>query len=153
MLSATWISCGWAAGRTRATGRRTPPTPCRTVNPSLRGERLGLRQVHAPCQRAALPVIQRVLDHESIEMTARYTRVADDTVEWELAHWRERVEVDFAAGSAPNPRPRRAARPAQSRRAGQGPPNCSFAPMAAVAMAREGELSGACLTIGAIVAR
>jgi hypothetical protein len=38
-------------------------------------------------------VIQRVLDHESIEMTARYARVADDTVERGLAHWRERVNI------------------------------------------------------------
>jgi len=40
-----------------------------------------------------LPVIQRVLDHASIEMTARYAELHDDTLRRELARWHERVNI------------------------------------------------------------
>jgi site-specific recombinase XerD len=61
-----------------------------SVHPHLFRHHLGASLVN---DGVALPVIQRVLDHESIEMTARYAQVADHTVERELAHWRERVNI------------------------------------------------------------
>jgi site-specific recombinase XerD len=60
------------------------------VHPHLFRHHLGASLVN---DGVALPVIQRVLDHESIEMTARYAHVADETVERELARWRERVNI------------------------------------------------------------
>jgi integrase len=60
------------------------------VHPHLFRHHLGASLVN---DGVALPVIQRVLDHESIAMTARYARVADDTVSTALAGWRERVNV------------------------------------------------------------
>ena len=40
-----------------------------------------------------LPVIQRVLDHGSIRMTARYAQLDDETVKREMASFHERVNV------------------------------------------------------------
>ncbi len=40
-----------------------------------------------------LPVIQRVLDHGSIRMTARYAHLDDETVKREMASFHERVNV------------------------------------------------------------
>ena len=40
-----------------------------------------------------LPVIQRVLDHASIEMTSVYAHVSDETVKRELAGWQQRVNI------------------------------------------------------------
>jgi Phage integrase family len=60
------------------------------VHPHLFRHHLGASLVN---DGIALPVIQKVLDHESLEMTARYARVADDTVSTALAGWRERVNV------------------------------------------------------------
>ena len=40
-----------------------------------------------------LPVIQRVLDHASIAMTARYATVADETVRSAVSRWHERVNI------------------------------------------------------------
>jgi integrase len=61
-----------------------------SVHPHLFRHHLGASLVN---DGVALPVIQRVLDHESIEMTARYAHFADETVERELARWRERVNI------------------------------------------------------------
>jgi len=61
-----------------------------SVHPHLFRHHLGASLVN---DGVALPVIQRVLDHESIEMTARYACVADETVERELGRWHERVNV------------------------------------------------------------
>jgi hypothetical protein len=40
-----------------------------------------------------LSVIQRVLDHASIEMTARYAHLDDETVKREIARFHERVDI------------------------------------------------------------
>ena len=40
-----------------------------------------------------LPVIQRVLDHASIEMTSVYAHVSEETVKRELTGWQQRVNV------------------------------------------------------------
>jgi hypothetical protein len=40
-----------------------------------------------------LSVIQRVLDHGSIEMTARYSHLDDETVKREMASFHERVNI------------------------------------------------------------
>jgi hypothetical protein len=40
-----------------------------------------------------LSVIQRVLDHASIEMTARYAHLDDETVKREIARFHERVNI------------------------------------------------------------
>ncbi|MGB0093826.1 MAG: hypothetical protein WBP81_15000 [Solirubrobacteraceae bacterium] len=40
-----------------------------------------------------LTVIQKVLDHGSIEMTAHYARLHDETVKQEVRRWHERVNV------------------------------------------------------------
>jgi integrase len=61
-----------------------------SVHPHLFRHHLGVSLVN---DGIALPVIQRVLDHESIEMTARYAQVADETVENALEQWDERVNI------------------------------------------------------------
>ncbi len=43
--------------------------------------------------RVPLPVIQRVLDHASIQMTSLYAHVSDETVKRELTGWHERVNI------------------------------------------------------------
>jgi integrase len=40
-----------------------------------------------------LPVIQKVLDHASLEMTNRYAQLHDDTLRREVRRWHERVNV------------------------------------------------------------
>jgi integrase len=60
------------------------------VHPHLFRHHLGASLVN---DGVPLPVIQRVLDHESLEMTVRYARVADQTVNSALAGWQERVNV------------------------------------------------------------
>jgi site-specific recombinase XerD len=60
------------------------------VHPHLFRHHLGASLVNGG---VALPVIQKVLDHESLEMTARYARVADDTVNAAMDGWHERVNV------------------------------------------------------------
>ena len=40
-----------------------------------------------------LTVIPKVLDHGSVEMTARYARMRDETVKQEVKRWHERVNV------------------------------------------------------------
>jgi site-specific recombinase XerD len=41
----------------------------------------------------ALPVIQKLLDHASVEMTARYAHLLDDTVRTAITRWHERVNI------------------------------------------------------------
>ncbi len=60
------------------------------VHPHLFRLHLGASLVN---DRIAPPVIQKVLDHESLEMTVRYARVADETVSTALDGWHERVNV------------------------------------------------------------
>ena len=40
-----------------------------------------------------LTVIQEVLDHGSIEMTARYARMRDETIKQAVRRWHERVNI------------------------------------------------------------
>jgi integrase len=61
-----------------------------SVHPHLFRHYLGASLVN---DGVALPVIQRVLDHESLAMTSVYARVADQTVKRALAGWHERVNV------------------------------------------------------------
>ena len=43
--------------------------------------------------RVPLPVIQRILDHASIQMTSVYAQVNDETVKRELTGWQQRVNI------------------------------------------------------------
>jgi integrase len=43
--------------------------------------------------RVPLPVIQRILDHASIQMTSVYAQVSDETVARELTGWQQRVNI------------------------------------------------------------
>ena len=40
-----------------------------------------------------LPVIQKVLDHASMQMTAHYAHLHDDTLRREMLRWQERVNI------------------------------------------------------------
>ena len=40
-----------------------------------------------------LPVIQRILDHASIQMTSVYAQVSDDSVQREITGWHQRVNI------------------------------------------------------------
>ena len=44
-------------------------------------------------EKIPLTVIQKVLDHGSIEMTAHYARLHDETVKQEVWRWHERVNI------------------------------------------------------------
>jgi len=44
-------------------------------------------------EKIPLTVIQKVLDHGSIEMTAHYSRLHDETVKQEVQRWHERVNI------------------------------------------------------------
>jgi hypothetical protein len=44
-------------------------------------------------EKIPLTVIQKVLDHGSIEMTAHYARLHDETVKQEVRRWHERVNI------------------------------------------------------------
>jgi site-specific recombinase XerD len=61
-----------------------------SVHPHLFRHHLGTSLVN---DEVPLPVIQRVLDHASIEMTARYAAVQDETVRRHVMRWHERVNV------------------------------------------------------------
>jgi hypothetical protein len=41
----------------------------------------------------ALPVIQKLLDHASVEMTARYAHLHDDTLRHAISRWHERINI------------------------------------------------------------
>jgi integrase len=43
--------------------------------------------------RVPLPVIQRILDHASIQMTSVYAQINDETVKRELTGWQQRVNI------------------------------------------------------------
>lgn len=60
------------------------------VHPHLFRHHLGASLVN---DGVALPVIQRVLDHASISMTARYATVADATVRDAISVFHERVNI------------------------------------------------------------
>ena len=60
------------------------------VHPHRFRHRLGSRLVN---EGIPLSVIQRVLDHDSIEMTARYAHLDDATVKREMASFHERVNI------------------------------------------------------------
>ena len=60
------------------------------VHPHLFRHHLGTSMVN---ENIPLTVIQQVLDHGSIEMTARYARLHDQTVKREVKRWHERVNI------------------------------------------------------------
>jgi len=51
-----------------------------------------------------LPVIQKLLDHDSITMTARYAQLHEETLRREISRWHERVNGrgDLALGLQPS---------------------------------------------------
>ncbi len=60
------------------------------VHPHLFRHHLGTSMVN---ENIPLTVIQDVLDHGSIEMTARYARMHDETVRQAVIRWHERVNI------------------------------------------------------------
>jgi integrase len=60
------------------------------VHPHLFRHHLGTSLVN---EKVPLPVIRKVLDHESVAMTAHYAHVHDDTVQLAMSSWHERVNV------------------------------------------------------------
>ena len=60
------------------------------VHPHLFRDHLGTSMVN---DRIPLLTIQRVLDHASIRMTARYAKIEDETVRDQVMRWHERVNI------------------------------------------------------------
>jgi integrase len=60
------------------------------VHPHLFRHHVGTSMVN---EKIPLTVIQKVLDHGSIEMTAHYARLHDETVKQEVRRWHERVNI------------------------------------------------------------
>jgi integrase/ferredoxin len=61
-----------------------------SVHPHLFRHHVGTSMVN---EKIPLIVIQKVLDHGSIEMTAHYARLHDETVKQEVRRWHERVNI------------------------------------------------------------
>ena len=72
--------------------RSAPPTASSRfdVHPHLFRHNVGTSMVN---ENIPLTVIQDVLDHGSIEMTARYARMRDETVRQAVRRWHERVNI------------------------------------------------------------
>ena len=72
--------------------RSAPPTGklALDVHPHLFRHHVGTSMVN---DNIPLTVIQKVLDHGSIEMTARYARLHDETVKQRGQRWHERVNI------------------------------------------------------------
>ena len=60
------------------------------VHPHLFRHHLGTSMVN---EKIPLTVIAEVLDHGSLEMTARYARLHDQTIKREVTRWHERVNI------------------------------------------------------------
>lgn len=60
------------------------------VHPHLFRHHLGTSMVN---ENIPLPVIAQVLDHRSLEMTARYARLHDQTIKREVQRWHQRVNI------------------------------------------------------------
>jgi integrase len=60
------------------------------IYPHLFRHHLGTSMVN---DKIPLTVIQEVLDHGSIEMTARYARMQEDTIKQAVKRWHERVNI------------------------------------------------------------
>lgn len=60
------------------------------VHPHLFRHHLGTSMVN---DGVPLPVIQKVLDHASMNMTARYAHLHDETLRKEITRWQERINV------------------------------------------------------------
>lgn len=60
------------------------------VHPHLFRHHLGTSMVN---DGVPLPVIQKVLDHASMQMTAHYAHLHDDTLRREMLRWQERVNI------------------------------------------------------------
>jgi len=60
------------------------------VHPHLFRHHVGTSMVN---ENIPLPVIAQVLDHRSLEMTARYARLHDQTIKREVQRWHQRVNI------------------------------------------------------------
>jgi site-specific recombinase XerD/ferredoxin len=60
------------------------------VHPHLFRHHLGTSMVN---ENIPLPVIAQVLDHGSMQMTARYARLHDQTIKREVTRWHQRVNI------------------------------------------------------------
>jgi integrase/ferredoxin len=60
------------------------------VHPHLFRHHVGTSMVN---EKIPLPVIAQVLDHRSLEMTARYARLHDQTIKREVTRWHQRVNI------------------------------------------------------------
>ena len=84
--SASWSSGTCARPRSATAGGRLASW----VHPHRFRHYLGSSMVN---EGVPLPVIQRVLDHASIAMTARYAYLDDETVKREITSFHERVNI------------------------------------------------------------
>jgi len=87
--------CGFACCSGSRRGRRwtwnpTKPFGLRRWNETPISSPMGTRMVN---EKIPLTVIQKVLHHGSIEMTAHYARLHDETVKQEVRRWHERVNI------------------------------------------------------------
>ncbi|MCA1680520.1 MAG: site-specific integrase, partial [Actinobacteria bacterium] len=64
--------------------------PASWVHPHLFRHHLGTSMVN---DGVPLPVIQKLLDHASMNMTARYAHLHDETLRREIARWQERINI------------------------------------------------------------
>lgn len=60
------------------------------IHPHLFRHHVGTSMVNAG---VPLPVVQRVLDHQSVQMTAHYAQLQDATLRREVQQWHERVNI------------------------------------------------------------
>ena len=91
-FTSTPARSAWWSSATCARPRSAPPTGelALDVHPHLFRHHLGTSMVN---ENIPLTVIQEVLDHGSIEMTARYARLRDETVRQAVKRWHERVNI------------------------------------------------------------
>jgi integrase len=64
--------------------------PALGLHPHLLRQQMGTSMVN---EKIPLIVIQKVLDHGSLEMTAHYARLHDETIKQEVRRWHERVNI------------------------------------------------------------
>jgi site-specific recombinase XerD len=60
------------------------------LHPHLFRHHLGASMVN---EGVPITVVAKVLDHQSLDMTARYAQIHDDTLRREVARWHERVNI------------------------------------------------------------
>ena len=69
---------------------RAADGPLAVLHPHLFRHHVGTSMVN---EGVPITVVAKVLDHESLEMTARYAQVHDETLRREVRRWHERVNV------------------------------------------------------------